>query len=250
MHGECLEEIDMDAKLAKEVRFLKAYAFVLTLFLAVIALAAFAPADQKQRFGEIDVERINVVEKDGHIKMVISNRERFPDPGNVVTGKFQKRAGMKSPGITFYNEKGDECGGLIYGSKEETDGKFVSGSLLALDKYNGDQVMGIKSEEADGKRIVGFHIWDQPDVSLETRKSNYEAAKKLSPGAERDLLMQQAGAQQRVFLGRSPDRSSRLILSDANGRPRIRMVVAQGGEPRLEFLDESGKVVQALPESR
>ena len=197
----------------------------LTLGLGVMALAAFAPRDGNQKFGEIDVERINIVERDGQVKMVISNRERFPDPGNVVTGKFQKRAGLKSPGITFYNEKGDECGGLIYTSKEEADGKYVAGSLLALDKYNGDQVMGMQYEEAGNKRVVGLHVWDQPDA-------------------------QQAKASQRVFVGRSQDRAAKVTLSDADGRVRIRMVVAQGGEAKLEFLDENGKVLQTLPDSR
>jgi hypothetical protein len=196
----------------------------LTVGLGVMALAAFAPREGKQKFREIDVERINIVERDGQVKMVISNRERFPDPGNVVTGKFQKRAGLKSPGITFYNEKGDECGGLIYGSKEEADGNYVAGSLLALDKYNGDQVMGMQYEEAGSKRVVGLHVWDQPDA-------------------------EQARASQRVFVGRSMDRSAGVTLSDGNGRVRIRMKVAQGGEAKLEFLDESGKVLQTLPDS-
>uniref|UniRef100_Q020R9 Uncharacterized protein n=1 Tax=Solibacter usitatus (strain Ellin6076) TaxID=234267 RepID=Q020R9_SOLUE len=197
----------------------------LVLGLGVMAMAGFAPRDGKVKFGEINVERINIVERDGQIKMVISNRERFPDPGNVVTGKFQKRAGLRSPGITFYNEKGDECGGLIYTSKEEADGKYVAGSLLALDKYNGDQVMGMQYEESGSKRVVGLHVWDQPDA-------------------------EQKKASQRVFIGRSMDRSARLLLSDANGKVRIRMVVEQGGQAKLEFLDENGKVLQTLPDAR
>ena len=239
----------MEDKLVREVRFLKVYAAVLTLFLGILALAAFAPSDRKQKFDEIDVGRINIVEKDGQIKMVISNRERFPDPGNVVTGKFQKRAGIQSPGITFYNERGDECGGLIYTSKEGPDGKYLSGSMLALDKYKGDQVMGMQYEEADGRRIAALHIWDQPDVSPEEQKSKYNAAKPMSPGPEKDELMQQATPHERVFLGRGLDRTAKLTLSDANGRTRIRLVVAPGGEPKLEFLDENGKIVQTLPES-
>ena len=34
---------------------------------------------QKQRFTEIDVERINVLEADGTVKLVIANRQRAPD---------------------------------------------------------------------------------------------------------------------------------------------------------------------------
>jgi hypothetical protein len=32
---------------------------------------------QKQKFAEIDVERINIVEKDGKLRMVISNQDRL-----------------------------------------------------------------------------------------------------------------------------------------------------------------------------
>ena len=62
------------------------------------------------------MERINVVEPNGQVKLVLSNKERLPGPGNIVSGKYGKRAGMKSPGIIFYNDKGDECGGLSFAS--------------------------------------------------------------------------------------------------------------------------------------
>ncbi len=236
----------METKLEKEVRILKAYAVVATLLCAVFVLAAFTMQSHKQKFEEIDVERINVVEKDGQVKMVISNKERYPGPGNVVSGKFGTRTGLKTPGILFYNEKGDECGGLSYGSKEQ-DGKFTAGTLLAFDKYNGDQVIGVKFEEGNGNRTAGFNVWDQPDVSFEEQRRNFDEGHKLKPGPERDVLLQQATAQQRVFIGRSKDKSATVTLFDPNSRPRIRMVVGPDGEPKLEFLDASGKVSQTLP---
>ena len=59
----------MDTKLEKEVRFLKAYAVIATLVGAVSVLTAFTLQSGKQKFEEIDVERINVVEKDGKLKI-------------------------------------------------------------------------------------------------------------------------------------------------------------------------------------
>ena len=38
-----------------------------------------------------------------------------------------------------------------------------------------------------------------------------------------------------------------MTLSDANGRPRLRMSVAASGETKLEFLDVDGKVSRSLP---
>jgi hypothetical protein len=49
-----------------------------------------------------------------------------------------------------------------------------------------------------------------------------------------------------VFLG-SQDRTAALRLMDTNGRKRIRIVVDTSNEPRMEFVDEAGKVVFSLP---
>jgi|SRR5215472_387087 len=236
----------MESKLEKEVRFLKIYAAVATLLGAVLVLTAFAQQSIKQKFEEIDVERINVVEKDGQVRLVIANKARLPGPGNIVTGKFFTRQGLKGPGILFYNEKGDESGGLSYVSTEQ-EGKYLAGSLLAFDKYNGDQVLGMQYEETNAKRKAGIHIWDQPDASPEEQRKNYDEAHKMKSGPERDKLMQQAVASERVFVGRSFDRSATVTLFDANSRPRLRLSVGPDGDPKLEFLDAAGNVTQTLP---
>ena len=65
----------MKSKLEKEVRFLKIYALASTLGFSLLLLASFK-SSKHQKFEEIDVERINIVEKDGSLKMVISNQEK------------------------------------------------------------------------------------------------------------------------------------------------------------------------------
>ncbi len=103
----------METKLEREVRFLKIYTVVATLFGAVFFLSAFALQNKKQKFEEIDVERINIVEKNGKLDMVISNQER-QHPG-IVNGKIIERKGPRPPGMIFFNHLGDEMGGLIFG---------------------------------------------------------------------------------------------------------------------------------------
>lgn len=235
----------METKLEREVRFLKFYAALATVLIAFLVFAAFAQQSRKPRFEEIDVERLNIVEKDGQVKMVISNKDRLPGPGNVVTGKFTARQGLKTPGILFYNDKGDESGGLIYVTEE--GGKYAAGAALALDKYRGDQIIGLMYNNDNGNRVVGFNVWDQPDASPEEQNKSWAEAHKLKPGRERDLLMQRAVASQRVFVGRSSDRSANVTLFDANSRPRLRLVVGPDGDARLEFLDAAGKVTQTFP---
>ena len=70
----------MDEQLSRDVRWLKIYAVASTLAFLLLATAAFVPSPKRQHFGEIDVERINVVEKDGKYRMVISNKDRSIGP--------------------------------------------------------------------------------------------------------------------------------------------------------------------------
>lgn len=234
--------------LEREVRQLRIFAMISAIGWAVLILTAANKG--KQRFDEINVERINIVEPNGQVKMILSNQERLPGPGNVVTGTFYKRAGLKTPGVLFYNEKGDESGGLLFPTSGAAyTEKYAAGGLFTFDKYGGDQVLGLSYEEANGRRVAGFKVWDQPDVSSAEQKKNFEAARNLPPSVERDELRQQAVASQRVFIGRSQDKTANLTLSDANSRPRIRISVAASGEAKIEFLDRDGKVVRTLSEA-
>jgi hypothetical protein len=75
------------------------------LALALTGALAFTRGEQRTRFGEIDVERINIVERDGRTRMAISNKERSPAP--TVRGKsFGGYAGGDRPGIITYNDEG------------------------------------------------------------------------------------------------------------------------------------------------
>jgi hypothetical protein len=155
-HGTVLKEIAaMETRLEKEVRFWRIYAAMITLFCAAFFLSAFAVHNKKQRFEEIDVERINIVEKDGRLRMVISNEER-QHPG-IVNGKVLKRDGSRPPGMIFFNHLGDEMGGLIFGDNGG-NGHFSS---LTFDKVKNDQTIGFRYLESDS----GAYRWtsSEPD---------------------------------------------------------------------------------------
>src|SRR6267378_6857837 len=97
-------------KIQKRLCFLEAYAVVSLLIFGVLAFTAFAQT--KQKFDELTVERLNVVEKNGQLRAVIANTDRMPDP--TVGGKSFKTE--RVPGMIFYNGIGDECGGLVFGA--------------------------------------------------------------------------------------------------------------------------------------
>ena len=79
----------------------------MTLIVGSLLVMGFS-VQQKQKFAEIDVERINVVEKDGKLRMVISNQER-QHPG-ISNEKIIKRDGPRPPGMIFFNHSGRRNG--------------------------------------------------------------------------------------------------------------------------------------------
>jgi hypothetical protein len=52
----------------------------------------------------------------------------------------------------------------------------------------------------------------------------------------------------RLVIGKSRDKTSLIMLNDGKGKPRMKISVAVDGTPKLDFLDESGKVFYSLPE--
>jgi hypothetical protein len=237
-----------------ELRLLRALVLVTTTVLGGLSLAAFTRATQRPRFREIDVERINVVEKDGALRLVIANRERSPGP--VFRGKPFGSARGKRPGLIFYDDEGTENGGLIFGGKTE-DGKVSAVGHLSFDQYGQDQVINLEYEENNGRRQQGLTIADRPDVSIPRIIERRDAINKMPEGPEKAEAQRQWIAMQggtpfgalRVFVGRDPDKAAVVNLKDHFGRTRLRLVVDSSGAASVDFLDQKGHVTYTLPDS-
>lgn len=202
-------------------------------------------SDKKAKFTEIEVERINVVGGDGKPRLVLTNEDRLPAP--VIDGQTVKRQGTPVPGILFFNHAGEECGGLVFGGDREN----WAGAALMFDQRRNDQIIGLLYRENDGRREYGLRLWERPDLPPEYWEKA-AAAHTLPEGPERDALLREtaqgggAGVQ-RVFVGHSEAGEVKVTLADSKGRERIRMRIDADDVPRLEFLDEAGKVVYSLP---
>lgn len=238
----------METKLEREVRFLKIYAVIATLLGALFVFAAFAQQSRKQKFEEIDVERINIVEKDGSLRMVISNKER-QHPG-VLDGKIIPRRGSRSPGMLFFNEIGDECGGLYFDGNQK-DGQSLG---LSFDKFRQDQTIQVQYREGtDRKYFAGLVVWDRNDVPVWEQMEKFREIDKVPNSPEKQAAMKafkETGAFgfERVSVGKGEDQAATIVLSDPKGRARIKISVDAAGTPRLDFLDEAGKVTYSLPQ--
>jgi hypothetical protein len=63
---------------------------------------------QRQTFDQIQVHRINVVEPDETLRMVISDHDQMP--GVIVKGKQLPKADRPQAGMLFYNDEGRKTG--------------------------------------------------------------------------------------------------------------------------------------------
>jgi hypothetical protein len=92
-----------------DLRFLKRYAIGSTTLIVLMAISAFVRQPQKQKFTEIDVERLNIVEPDGKLRMVIANRPRSIGP--IYKGKPFGYEGGRRPGSSSSTTKARRTGG-------------------------------------------------------------------------------------------------------------------------------------------
>ncbi len=201
-------------------RILAIYSGLLTAVLAV-GLFTAARRENPASFDEITVHRINVVEPDGTLRMVISNHDRLP--GIVVRGKEQK-FDRPQAGMLFYNDEGSENGGLIFGGHKNSKGEVVdSGGSLSFGKYDANQVVQLAGVDDNEDRFSGLAV---NDSSVN------------------------GPLQRRVWVGRSQDGTASLVLMDAKGRKRAAMEVTAEGTAKLVFYDEQGKTLQEVSPSK
>lgn len=233
----------MDEKLKKEIGFLKIYAGLLTIAFAGIVLYLVIRSDNKS-YKEITVERINVVEKNGDLKLVISNSERQHQ--GIVNGKpLPKRE--RQAGLIFFNSAGDECGGLVYDGNDKE-----AGLVLSVDKYRDDQIMQFRYIENTEKnaRTYGIQFWDYPkEDGYDERNKAFDEYQKIEDEQEKYkvyLKMKQAGLlpEDRMFVGKRMNNETGLFINDDQGRPRIKIYIDGANNPKIEFLDENGNVMK------
>ncbi len=229
-------------------RFLVVYSGVLTVVFAVTMLGGFAPL-KKSSFEEIDVQRINVVEPDGTLRMVISDKALFP--GIFIKGQEHPHPNRKTAGMLFFNDEGTENGGLTFGGLKDKNGQVSSYGHLSFDEYEQDQVFTIDANQQGDKRRSGLSLVDDPDYPISEVLTAMDAMKNLPPDRQNEEMAKFFAARgrphQRLYLGRSADRAVALKLKDAEGRDRIVIQVTADGSPAIRFLDQDGKIVSEMP---
>jgi len=234
-------------------RFLAAYSGLLTLLFLVAILTGFARVPATQSFDEITVHRINVVEPDGTIRLILTNTAS--SPGIYIKNReYPHPNGRKGAGLLFFDEEGTEDGGLAYGIEKDKTGHVVgSEGHLSFDQYQQDQIFTIDAGRDGDKKFSLLRMDDRGDYPITEALDAITRIRKLpadqQPAELQKFFAAHPGDHPRVILGRVRDGSSVLQLKDPEGHDRLVLRVAADGSPHLQFLDADGKVLSEFPQA-
>ncbi len=211
-------------KTFSDPRFLVIYSAVVTIAFAVTLLCGFATT-RNATFDILTVHRIDFVEPDGTPRLIISNRESFP--GAYMRKKEYPRPDRReAAGMLFVNDEGSEIGGLIFSGLKEKDGTIQNHAHLSFDQYEQDQIFAIDSGREDQDKFSAIRIGERGDYPK--------------------FFATHSGDANRIYLGRSPDKSASLRIKDSDGRDRLVLRVNADGAAVVQFLDGNGKVTNEI----
>lgn len=240
----------MRIPLRQQLRWFQAYVALSFGALVFLSITAFGQTPAPQRIDELTVQRLNVVDANGTLRMVLSNKDRM-HPG-VLDGVTINRP-RPVAGMIFFNDEGDEVGGLTFTGTDDNGRRANAGVMF--DQLKQDQTIGITYSENNGQRSAGLQVWDRSEQPLSDLIRGLNTANALPEGPERTRAIEAVRAKapagpRRLFVGKNTDRSATVSLADAAGKPRLVMRVEPDGAASIEFLDADGKTMQRIPASK
>ena len=231
------------------MRFLQVANVVLAVCVVLLAVNTFHPLLRSEHFKVIDAEQVNIREKDGTLKAVLSNSAGFNK------GDRAKDAPPRFSGLMFYNEEGAEEGGLIYQGKAIPGGQDADVSLT-MDQYRQDQNVYLNhTEHKDGNGVSisdGLQINSRPDWTDIKREYALQAKIEALPESEQKEARLQALRRgeigtRRLFYGVKRGTANGQAFDDAGlfiknrlGRDAIKIYVDFDNKPHFEVFDELG----------
>ncbi|HVD04366.1 MAG TPA: hypothetical protein VNB89_00045, partial [Gemmatimonadaceae bacterium] len=172
----------------------------------------------------------------------------------VLSGKTLGKPGGRA-GMIFYNDEGDESGGLVFGGRK-VNGVVSAGEHLSFDRYGQDQVIVLAYQEEEGKHSQGLTIVDRPPQTYIEINARRDTIRQMPEGPAKEAAWKQWALWQggapfgapRLFVGRDTRKAALVDLKDQYGRSRLRLAVDSLGAGRIEFLNDSGRVTLRVPD--
>jgi hypothetical protein len=207
----------------------------------------------------IRVERLEIVEPDGTLSLVLANSQR--PAVATLDGKpimANQAAERRYPTMIFFDGQGDEVGGMLFQTGGTPDAPNAS-RQLTLDGWKQDQTVVLLHHQNQRGSQSGLSVSDRPkrhmfdnmaDLGLQpgAARSQFEAALMALPEETRQQRMGELFGVTRLFVGSNWNDVAVLQLNDGRGRPRMIIGVPADGAPFIRMLDENGRVTMELPE--
>jgi hypothetical protein len=206
---------------------------------------------------EISVDRLNILGPNGNPVLVLAGRHRIPGP--VIDGKsyspeiIDGRTSLS--GMIFFNDSGDEVGSFLFNGFETERGPAAIGHL-SMDQWKQNQVVALQYNGKGESQRAGLSVWQRPhdrsmveqlDLLEEFYRDDLSEAESAELKERWKRFREEGGhGVHRLFLG-DDNGEVGMNLKDKQGRSRLRIGIADSGEPYLAFLKESGNLAGCLP---
>ena len=241
----------METKLLHQVRVLQVCVGALLISTVLLIVNVVHPLLSRQKFRILEAERINIRERNGILRAALSNSAGFNEGQRAESGR------VTFAGLMFYNQEGEEEGGLVYSGKALPSGGQNADVTLTMDQYRQDQNVYLHHEEHRDSR--DFHIEDglsvnaRPDwTGVKEEYGIYAQMDKLSPQQRDELQLKslQAGkiSSNRLFFGVRRGAANGVSYDDTGvfiknkwGRNAIKLYVDNDNKPHFEVYDPLGK---------
>ena len=241
----------METKLLHQIRVLQTCVVALVILTALLIVNVVHPLLPRQKVNVLEAERVNIRERNGTLRAALSNSAGFNE------GQRAERGGVTFSGLMFYNEEGEEEGGLVYSGKALPSGGQDADVTLTMDQYRQDQNVYLHHEEH--KDWQAFRIEDglsvnaRPDwTTAKDEYGIYAEMDKLSPQQRDELRLKslQAGkiSSNRLFFGvrRGTENGASyddtgVFIKNKWGRNAIKLYVDSDNKPHFEVYDSLGK---------
>lgn len=182
----------------------------------------------KEILKELNVEKLNICEADGTIKLALFNSKNIPgmimDGVDLLPGHRQEDG---ISGLMFYNNEGDECGGLIYNSQVDENGKVSAGMSLTFDQYKQDQVLQLILAQEGELRQYGVNIFDRPEQHIKESLNTLRMfQKEEDPEKKKEHLNNlQRNNHKRMFFGKDFDGEPKVVIYNKQGQEKIKLAL-------------------------
>lgn len=192
---------------------------------------------------ELNVEKLNICEPDGTVKMSLFNSRNIPSliiDGEDILPGHRSKDGVS--GIIFYNNHGDECGGLIHGSDIDEDGKVSMGMSLTFDKWKQDQVLQMNLQKDGDKELYGISIYDRPKKNIKNTLFLMNELQKETDKEKQKILIREIrkNNHKRIFVGHDVDGDTKISLCDSNGKEKLKIFINDNNE--LKFIVDGKEI--------